>query len=64
MNKNFLSIDDWDNKTHIEFLHLTNEIKEGKYNDTNQMFEKPSSCTFEIKNFDYQDVIKEIRDKL
>ncbi len=32
MNKNFLSIDDWDNKTHKEFLYLTNEIKEGKYN--------------------------------
>ena len=41
-----------------------NTIKKGRFDDTNQMFEKPSSCTFEIKNFDYQDVIKEIRDKL
>ena len=41
-----------------------NTIKKGRFDDTNQMFEKPSHCTFEIKNFDYQDVIKEIRDKL
>ena len=41
-----------------------NTIKKGRFDDTNQMFEKPNHCTFEIKNFDYQDVIKEIRDKL
>tara|TARA_Y100000996_G_C22512259_1_gene638913 strand:+ start:422 stop:1330 length:909 start_codon:yes stop_codon:yes gene_type:complete len=45
MNKNFLSIDDWDNKTHIEFLHLTNEIKEGKYNKV--LSEKNISLVFE-----------------
>ena len=41
-----------------------NTIKEGRYEDTNKMFEKPSHCTFEIKNFNYQNTIKEIRDKL
>ena len=41
-----------------------NTIKKGRFDDKNQMFEKPNHCTFEIKNFDYQDVIKEIRDKL
>ena len=41
-----------------------NTIKKGRFDDTNQMFEKPNHCTFEIKNFDYQGVIKEIRDKL
>ena len=45
MNKNFLSIDDWDNKTHIEFLHLTNEIKEGKYKKV--LSEKNISLVFE-----------------
>ncbi len=45
MNKNFLSIDDWDNKTHIEFLHLTNEIKEEKYNKV--LSEKNISLVFE-----------------
>ena len=41
-----------------------NTIKKGRFEDTNQMFEKPNSCTFEVKNFDYQNIIKEIRDKL
>ena len=51
MNKNFLSIDDWDNKTHKEFLYLTNEIKEGKYNkvlsnkNISLVFEKASLRT-------------------
>ena len=36
-------------------------VKEGQYEDTNKMFEKPSHCTFEIKDFNYNDVIKEIR---
>ena len=45
MNKNFLSIDDWDNKTHKEFLYLTNEIKEGKYNKV--LSEKNISLVFE-----------------
>lgn len=41
-----------------------NTIKKGRFDDTNQMFEKPSSCTFEVTNFDYQNIIKDIRDKL
>jgi len=41
-----------------------NTIKKGRFDDTNKMFEKPAHCHFEITNFDYQDVIKEIRDKL
>ena len=41
-----------------------NTIKKGRFDDTNKMFEKPSHCHFEITNFDYQDVVKEIRDKL
>ena len=40
-----------------------NTIKKGKFEDTNKMFEKPSHCHFEITNFDYQDVIKEILNK-
>ena len=51
MNKNFLSIDDWDNKTHKEFLRLTDKIKEGKYNkvldkkNISLVFEKASLRT-------------------
>ena len=40
-----------------------NTIKKGRFDDTNKMFEKPSHCHFKITNFDYQDVIKEIRNK-
>ena len=51
MNKNFLSIDDWNNKTHKDFLHLTNQIKEGIYNkvldkkNISLVFEKASLRT-------------------
>ncbi|MGB0897253.1 MAG: AAA family ATPase [Flavobacteriaceae bacterium] len=41
-----------------------NTIKKGRFNDTNKMFEAPSHCHFEVTNFDYQNIIKEIRDKL
>ena len=41
-----------------------NTIDLSRFEDTNKMFEKPSHCTFEIKNFNYQNIIKEIRDKL
>ena len=37
-----------------------NTIKKGRFNDTNKLFETPSSCTFEITNFTYQNIIKEI----
>ena len=47
-----------------DYVVWVDTIKKGRFDDTNQMFEKPNHCTFEIKNFDYQDVIKEIRDKL
>ena len=41
-----------------------NTIDQSRFEDTNKMFEKPSHCTFDIKNFNYQNTIKEIRDKL
>jgi hypothetical protein len=41
-----------------------NTINKGRFDDTNKMFEKPAHCHFEITNFDYQNIIKEIRDKL
>jgi len=41
-----------------------NTIKEGRFEDTNKMFEKPSHCTFEINDFNYGAIIKEIHDKL
>ena len=41
-----------------------NTIDQGRFEDTNKIFEKPSYCTFEIKDFNYKNIIKEIRDKL
>ena len=41
-----------------------NTIKEGRFEDTNKMFEKPTHCTFEIKDFNYEHIIKEINDRL
>ena len=51
MKRNFLSIDDWNNKTHKEFLLLTDKIKGGKYNkvldnkNISLVFEKASLRT-------------------
>ena len=47
-----------------DFIIWVDTIKEGRFDDTNKMFEKPAHCHFEITNFDYQNIIKEIRDKL
>ena len=41
-----------------------NTIEEGRFEDTNQIFEKPSSCTFEIKDYNYDNIIKMIKNKL
>ena len=41
-----------------------NTIQKGRFDDTNKMFEKPTHYHFEITNFNYQNTIKEIRDKL
>ena len=38
--------------------------REGRYNDTYQMFEKPSHCTFEVKDYKYDHIIEEIKKKL
>ena len=40
-----------------------NTIKEGRFEDTNKMFEKPSHCTYEIKDFNYSHIDKEIREQ-
>jgi len=41
-----------------------NTIEEGRFKDTNQIFEKPNSCTFEIKDYNYDHIIKRIKQKL
>jgi hypothetical protein len=37
-----------------------NTIDKGRFEDTNKVFEKPKKIDFEIKNFNYDNIIKEI----
>ena len=39
-------------------------IKEGRFEDTNKIFEQPEQVDYEITNFNYDHIIKEIRDRL
>ena len=41
-----------------------NTIKSGRYEDTNKIFEKPTQVDYEIKDFNYDYIIKELRDRL
>tara|TARA_E500000318_G_C3501627_1_gene188585 strand:+ start:452 stop:850 length:399 start_codon:yes stop_codon:yes gene_type:complete len=41
-----------------------NTIQKGRFEDTNEIFEKPDYCTFEIKDYNYDHIIKEIKKKL
>ena len=41
-----------------------NTIKEGKYEDTNKLFQKPVTVDYEIKNYNYESIIDEIKNRL
>jgi len=41
-----------------------NTIKKSEYEDTNKVFEYPKSFDYEIKNFKYDNIIKEISNEL
>jgi len=41
-----------------------NTISESKYKDTNEIFEKPKTCNFEIKDYNYENIIKEIHNEI
>jgi len=38
-----------------------NTIKRGRFKDTNKVFEKPKKVDFEITDFDYNNIIKKIK---
>jgi adenylylsulfate kinase len=40
-----------------------NTIKEGRFENTNKIFEKPTKVDYEIKNFDYDHIITDIKQK-
>jgi len=37
-----------------------NTIDRGRFEDTNKLFEKPKRVNYEIKDFNYDNIIKEI----
>ena len=45
MNKNFLSVNDWDSLEHIEFINLTEQVRKGNY--SNVLEDKNIALVFE-----------------
>ena len=41
-----------------------NTIKEGRFEDTNKLFQKPVTVDYEIKNYNYESIIDEIKNRL
>ena len=41
-----------------------NTIKEGRFVDTNKLFEKPITVDYEIKDYNYENIINEIKNRL
>ena len=41
-----------------------NTIKESKFEDTNKLFQKPITVDYEIKDYNYESIINEIKNKL
>jgi hypothetical protein len=41
-----------------------NTIESGRFEDTNKIFEQPEQVDYEITNFNYDNIIKELRDRL
>jgi len=41
-----------------------NTIESGRYEDTNKIFEKPTHVDYEIKDYNYDKIIKEIQNRL
>ena len=49
---------------HADKIIWMSRIDKGRFEDTNKVFEKPKNFTFEIKNYIYEDIIKEIHEKI
>jgi hypothetical protein len=41
-----------------------NTIESGRFEDTNKIFEQPEQVDYEIKNYNYMNTLKDIRDKI
>lgn len=52
------------NRQDYDITVWMNTIQKGRFDDTNEIFEKPHYCTFEIKDYNYSNIIEEIKKKL
>ena len=52
------------NRQDYDITVWMNTIQKGRFEDTNEIFEKPDYCTFEIKDYNYDNIIKMIKNKL
>ena len=51
-------------RKHFDITIFINTINKSKYENTNKVFELPVKVDFEIKDFNYDNIIKEIYDRL
>jgi adenylylsulfate kinase len=54
--------DDWRDDYDIKIW--MNTINQGRFEDTNKIFEKPTNIDYEIKDYNYEDIINEISNRL
>ena len=54
--------DDWRDDYDIKIW--MNTINQGRFEDTNKIFEKPTNIDYEIKNYNYEEIINEIQNRL
>jgi len=51
-------------RKNFDITVFLNTINNSRFEDTNKVFEKPIKVDFEIKDFNYDNIIKEIYDRL
>ena len=47
-----------------EYIVWVDTIKEGRFEDTNKLFEKPITVDYEITDYNYESIINEIKNRL
>jgi len=53
-----------DYRKYYDITIWMNTIESGRYEDTNQIFERPLNPNYIIDDYDYDKIIKELRDRL
>ena len=51
-------------RLYYDIIIFMDTINKSRYEDTNLIFERPKQATYTITNFNYDNIIKEIHDKL